>query len=387
MGCLSFRIGDWNIALAEDSKPHELMIELTTECNLNCLHCFRNSMREPFGSMTKETMVRILSEIEKNGVKAVSLSGWGEPLYHPDALWFIEELKKRDVRVLLNTNGILLLDNIEKLVRLGVDVIIVSLDATEPETYAEIRRGGSFDLCIKSLRKLCEAKRKYASNRPLIGIQFTINIMNVYNIHKLSLFARKYGIGLIYLSNLIPVSKKHEELACYQNEECVREFSRQIDILGRKIIDIWNVYVSRCYMIPQQTFQCPFIENRALFIRWDGKVAPCMQYSHDWEFFFDGIGRTIKRVIFGDINTESLMDIWRKDEYAQFRFRVAFGYRPSCFDCTLRDWCSYTFSNESDCYGNTPTCAHCPFARGLVSCPLLTPLRLSRAESWIWEKP
>ena len=104
----SFRIGDWEVSLSKDSKPRELMIELTTECNLNCIHCFRNSMRESFGRMTRDIMERILSEIEITGVKAVSLSGWGEPSCHPDFLWFIKELKTRGVKVLLNTNGTLL---------------------------------------------------------------------------------------------------------------------------------------------------------------------------------------------------------------------------------------------------------------------------------------
>jgi len=379
----TFRIGDWNIALVPDSKPRELMVELTTECNLRCLHCFRNSMNEPFGSMTEGTMERILEEIDNNGIRAVTLSGWGEPLYHPKAIWFIEELKKRDVRVLLNTNGIFLSKHIKKVVELGIDVIVMSIDAVDPVIYARIRKGGSLDACILSLKKLYEAKRELRSDRPLIGIQFTVNTMNVRQISRLSEFARKFGVGLIYLSNIIPVSPAHEKLACYSDEGCIEEFSKQIRIVGKKIVDIWNIYVSKCYMKPQQAFYCPFIDNNAMFIRWDGKVAPCMQYSHDWTFYMKGIRRDIKAVIFGSINNEGVSEIWRKIEYVKFRFRAAFGYKPSCFDCSLEEWCSYTFSNESDCYGNTPTCAHCPFARGLVSCPLLSPLRISKAETWI----
>jgi len=372
----SFRIGDWEVSLSKDSKPRELMIELTTECNLNCVHCFRNSMRESFGRMTRDIMERILSEIEITGVKAVSLSGWGEPLCHPDFLWFIKELKTRGVKVLLNTNGTLLSKFAEDLVKLGVDEIVVSVDAVEPEIYKKIRRGGILSECIGGIKALYDAKRKYVSTKPLVGVQFTINTMNFDQIYKLALFANHLGVGLIYISNIIPVSREHEKLACYSSQRCVEEVLKQIDKLAKELLSFWNIYVVKSYLAPTQSFHCPFIENDALFIRWDGKVAPCMHYSHDWKFVLNGIERNIKKVIFGDIKTQSLIDIWRNPDYIQFRFKAKFGYKPSCFDCELQEWCSYTFSNESDCYGNSPTCAHCPYARGLVSCPLLSGLGL-----------
>ena len=376
MPMCSFRIGDWEVSLSKDSKPRELMIELTTECNLNCIHCFRNSMRESFGRMTRDIMERILSEIEITGVKAVSLSGWGEPSCHPDFLWFIKELKTRGVKVLLNTNGTLLSKFAEDLVKLGVDEIVVSVDAVEPEIYKKIRRGSILSECIGGIKALYDAKRRYVSTKPLVGVQFTINTMNFDQIYKLALFANHLGVGLIYISNIIPVSREHEKLACYSSQRCVEEVLKQIDKLAKELLSFWNIYVVKSYLDPMQSFYCPFIESDALFIRWDGKVAPCMHYSHDWKFVLNGIERNIKKVIFGDIKTQSLIDIWRNPDYVQFRFRAKFGYKPSCLDCELQEWCSYTLSNESDCYGNSPTCAHCPYARGLVSCPLLSGLGL-----------
>ncbi|MCR8472326.1 MAG: radical SAM protein [Crenarchaeota archaeon] len=372
-----FQIGDWEISLVPQSKPRELVIELTTECNLNCLHCFRSSMKEPFGSMSNGTMTRVLEEVSNNNIKAVTLSGLGEPLYHPKALWFIKELKERGARVLLNTNGIFLSKHLNEIIDLGVDALILSIEGLEPETYKLFRIGADLDIAIQCIRGTYSKKRELKSNLPLVGVQFTLTRVNANQIGKLSELIRN-GVGVIIISNIIPISHYYEELACFNDEDCAKLYSEQLEILGRKLVDVWNVFVSRSYTTPQQTFHCPFVENDALFIRWDGKVAPCLHYSHDWVFYMNGTRRSIKSVIFGDVKEESIVDIWRKINYVMFRFKAKFGYKPSCFDCHLRNWCSYTFSNEADCYGNTPTCAHCPLARGLSSCPLVSLVPISK---------
>lgn len=337
-------------------------------------------MREPFGSMTHETMMRILEEIHSNDIRVVTLSGWGEPLYHPKALWFIRELKKRGVRVLLNTNGTFLMRHIDEVINL-VDVVVLSIEGIEPETYKMFRAAADLDTVIQCIRRINDKRRELKSSLPLVGVQLTLTKANVNQISKLADLVKKDGVGLIFISNVIPTSYQHEELSCYTDESCHELYSEQLDILGKNFVDSWNVFISRCYTKPQQAFYCPFIENDAMFVRWDGKVAPCLHYSHDWTFYMNGRKKNVKSAIFGDINNGSVVDIWREIRYVMFRFKVKFGYKPSCFDCDLSNWCSYTISNEADCYGNVPTCAHCPFARGLSTCPLLTLIPTSKIAS------
>jgi len=107
-----------------------------------------------------------------------------------------------------------------------------------------------------------------------------------------------------------------------------------------------------------------------MYIRYDGYVAPCIYYAHNWRNAFFGIEREIHRVLFGNIREKNLLEIWRSPEYALFRFRATFFTQPSCLDCPLAPYCTYTLSNESDCWGNTPTCAHCPYSHDIARCPL-----------------
>jgi radical SAM protein with 4Fe4S-binding SPASM domain len=167
---------------------------------------------------------------------------------------------------------------------------------------------------------------------------------------------------------MLPLTKEMEKsLACYKSESCLshlREFRDKVDLLAPYItIILPNIS-------PVSERRCPFISRQALFVRWDGRVAPCIYYAHSWSHVFDGIRREVKAITFGDINERDLMEIWRDPLYVSFRARVYFFRMPSCLDCPVRNYCLLTLSNESDCWGNSPTCAACPFSHDMVRCPL-----------------
>ena len=42
---------------------------------------------------------------------------------------------------------------------------------------------------------------------------------------------------------------------------------------------------------------------------------------------------------------------------------------PSCTDCKLLSGCAYIDDNEMDCWGNSPSCAECLWARRIIACP------------------
>lgn len=147
------RIGEWIINLADDSHPRELMVETTTYCNYECIHCFRRMTEEPLGSMSLETYRRLLETVSRAQVEKLSFSGWGEPLVHPHIMTMLREAKENGFKVLLNTNGALLSEHAKQIVDIEIDELIVSIDAVNTELYSSIRLKGKLSNVTRGLLK------------------------------------------------------------------------------------------------------------------------------------------------------------------------------------------------------------------------------------------
>lgn len=364
------RLGEWVISVDEGSRPKEAMIEVSMKCNLKCVHCFRNNLLEDLGEMDFSDFKHIIEKLSNVGVRKVVLSGWGEPLVHKDILDMIKLCKDRGFTVLLNTNGTLLNEYVNDIVRLGVDEVVVSIDAVSKDVYEGIRVGGSIDEVTNALLKIKELIISRGLWKPSVSIQFTLTKSNVSELRKLLEYARITGATHVFVSNVIPLSVRGEELsACYLDSECAYEVKK----LGMELAKIsleTKVLITLPNMDVTVERSCPFTSRSALFIRWDGGVAPCIYYAHSWTSVFKGVERKIRAVTFGNVLKESLRSIWLSSDYVAFRFRTYFFSMPSCLDCPLVNYCDYTLSNDSDCWGNSPTCSHCPYSHGMVRCPL-----------------
>lgn len=371
VGTYTQKIGEWFLEYV-DSNPREVMVEVTTSCNYDCIHCFRRSMlnHDINKVMEAEVFKRVLREAEASGVEKISFSGWGEPLTHPEIMDFISLAKGRGFKVLLNTNGYLLLDYVDELFRVGVDEIYVSVDGVSEEVYKLIRRGGVLSRVSEGLIRLKELKLAGNSFKPEIYLQFTLTKLNVHDLLELPEYVKKVGANQAVVSNVIPLTKELErKLSCYGETECSVIINELRDKLAKRVFASGGkISLPNFHHTAERS--CPFVSKNACFIRFDGSVAPCIQYAHSWVSNFASVTRTIKEVIFGNLTKEHLLDIWRKQEYVKFRMNVYFFKMPSCFECGLREYCYITTSNESDCWGNTPTCASCPYSHDVVRCPL-----------------
>jgi len=362
-----FKYGDWELSLSPDSHPRTLMVEISTNCNYNCLHCFRNAVPDfKKCNMSYDTLELILRKGMEAGVSKLVLSGWGEPSSNPKMIEMLRTAKELGFTVALNTNGSALEDMAEELVGLGVDEVFVSIDAYDIKLYRDIRKPGDLSKVMRGLKKLLELKIEKGSVKPQVNAIFTITKLNVGEVSRSIELTRDLGISEIRFSNYIHYPGG-VDLSCIDDEGCLEKLKGELDLVPLKILE-GGVKVVIPNLAPTTYRSCPFFSNRALFIRCDGIVSPCIYYSRNWRTKVLGVERRINEVILGDIKREGLIDIWRKS-YKMF-FRLYFLRLPSCLDCNLVNYCLITRSNETDCWGNKPSCSHCPYLHGLSYCPL-----------------
>jgi len=361
------KIGDWIIEPSQTFNPRELVLEVTTRCNLQCIHCFRFAARGfKYIDMDYDDFKRVIDNAIDSGVIKVVFSGWGEPTVNPYILDMLSYAKSKGLVVVLNTNGVKLVELAEDLVRAGVDELYVSIDAVDVELYEKIRRLGDLSAVSRGLERLFEYKKRVDSRKPIVKTIFTITKLNVDNISKLLNYAVEANIAEVYLNLYIPYEGGIVEISC-EDEECLKALRAQLEKVAVKAINmpvkVWapnlSSYTSR---------YCPFVFNKALFIRSDGKVSPCIYMAYTWTTIVRGVKRRIYEFVIGDALRESLRDVWRRN--VEMVFKLYFNYMPSCIDCELVSWCGYTLSSEVDCWGNRPNCAHCPYHYRFSYCPI-----------------
>jgi MoaA/NifB/PqqE/SkfB family radical SAM enzyme len=361
-----------------------LYIEPTSRCNLSCRTCIRNTWDEPMGDMDEATFGRIAGQFSRfPHLNTVIFGGFGEPTAHPRILDMIRAVKALGLRVEMTTNATLLDDAlIEGLLRERLDMLWVSLDGTTEESFETIREGASFPLVLENVERLARQNGREGHTIE-IGIAFVVMKTNFHDVKHLDRLARSVGARRIVVSHVLPYSEEMEkEMLCLQTLTLETfTFAPGKVELSLPRIDVNNTTKETFFSLFQGfenlTFmgnriavdarRCRFIYERTSFVRWDGKVAPCMGLLHAHRTYLYGLERRVRSHEFGDVREGDLVDIWNSKAYADFREKVkAFDYSP----CHVCGGCSMLESNEEDCYGNTfPACGGCLWAQGVIQCP------------------
>lgn len=147
--------------------PTQVHIDITNGCNAACVTCWDHSplLKVPRPAAWKrrrmplDRFTRLLEQLDAFGsVRAVVVSGMGEPLTHPDAYEMLARVKQRGWHLTLLSN--LLAADIDRLCDSGVDQLLVGVQGATPDTYAAFHPGWNerhfFTMC-KYLRRLSRA--------------------------------------------------------------------------------------------------------------------------------------------------------------------------------------------------------------------------------------
>ena len=110
------------------APPQTVFWDVTSACNLRCVHCYGTSESPSPGELTTFEALRVLDEMAACGVEAVSFSG-GEPLLRKDFIELAAHAGRQGFKsVGVATNGTLIDESMARRLReTGIDVQ-VSID-------------------------------------------------------------------------------------------------------------------------------------------------------------------------------------------------------------------------------------------------------------------
>lgn len=122
-----------------------IRISVTDRCNLRCTYCMPQTCETYLRQeelLTYDEIVKLAEIYRSLGIKNVKLTG-GEPLVREHIEELIFRLKKECSmeKVTLTTNGILLEQQLDDIVKAGLDGVNISLDTLNPEHYNRLTGG------------------------------------------------------------------------------------------------------------------------------------------------------------------------------------------------------------------------------------------------------
>jgi|GEM_PF-218155 len=180
--------------------PYHVQIDLTNDCNNDCIACWCNSPlleEKVLSSEVKkkylplEMVKQLLDDLALAGTKEIYFSGGGEPFMHPQIMEILEYAKKKSFVCYVNTNFTLLTkEKLTKLIDIGVDHLTVSTWAATPQTYAATHPNKSektFEEIRENLRFLNMTKIK----TPYVKLYNVISNRNFFELRDMVSFARE----------------------------------------------------------------------------------------------------------------------------------------------------------------------------------------------------
>lgn len=131
------------------------MIEITSRCNLSCIHCVWK-VKNKYGDMGTDMMNSSLKKVSVWKPKEIVILG-GEPLLRKDILQILENLRKYySGTIYLSTNAILINENNVGNLSILIDKFDISIDGYNEKTCSKIRGKGVFKKVIRGIELLKE---------------------------------------------------------------------------------------------------------------------------------------------------------------------------------------------------------------------------------------
>lgn len=140
------------------APPQTVFWDVTSACNLRCVHCYGTSETPAPGELSTSEALRVIEEMAACGVEAISFSG-GEPLLRKDFIELAAHAGRQGFKsVGVATNGTLIDERMaRRLQSTGIDVQ-VSIDGDSAEIH-DAQRGvpGAFAKALAGIGALREA--------------------------------------------------------------------------------------------------------------------------------------------------------------------------------------------------------------------------------------
>lgn len=289
--------------------PVHVQIIPTNVCNQCCSFCsYRakgyssNETFQTLDSIPREKLLEIVADCESMGVKAIEVTGGGEPLCHPNIVEMCQAILDAEIDLGMVSNGSRWTPELAHVMR-GAKWIRYSIDAGCAATYSTIRKvpATTYDK-VRDAVRLQRSKRGNGAD-PIIGVGFVVTRDNWQEVVDAAARAKADGADNIRIS------------AVFQNEEAryfdafgveAAALCREAESLNDGSFRVFNLFTDRVHDLiegkPDYSY-CGF-QHFCTYIGADQQVYRCcvVAYNH--------IG------LLGSIANQRFSELWQSPQVA-----------------------------------------------------------------------
>ena len=282
-----------------------LYFYLTDGCNLACRHCWLaprlDTTGNRYAALPVELFETAIREAKPLGLSGVKLTG-GEPLLHPHFVRLLEIVRREELSLTIETNGLLCMPEIAaEIAKSPRRSVSVSIDGADAETHEWVRGvPGSF-----------AAARQAVSNLVAAGIRpqviFTVMRGNAGQVDAIVHMAEELGAASVKF-NVVQPTARGEKLHEVQETLRVAELIE----LGRHV---------ELELAPRTNLQIFFDYPQAFralsrIASGDGcgvcGILGILGVIASGHYALCGVGEEVPDLVFGEVGKDMLEVVWRE---------------------------------------------------------------------------
>ena len=337
-----YRANGWIQDASVVPYPRRMIgFSLTNQCNLNCEMCWQvDRTRKLYASY--EMISKTLENIKALGNPPIYMWG-GEPFLHTDIAKIIKKIHDLGLFSIINTNGTLLFNCVDKIIECMPDMIIISIDGTEAVHDKVRNQKGAYQRIIEGIKKLNSIKK----TKPLIAINCVITEDNYKILPEIEQLRNEINGSFLEYQLMMFYSEEEKAIHKRRIKEEFGVDATSIDgyptsmgnvdfnELWKTLEEVTSKSKNRARVFPYKvkTFEnlddyiyhpnkvcdrhCENISS-AMWIEADGTVYPCSNFTD---------------VGVGNVYTSDALDIWNNNSFLDFGDKLNNHLLPICSRC------------------------------------------------------
>jgi len=321
--------------------PIHPVFEVTSNCNLRCLHCHARGGEFRLDELSTRDAKEIIENLaDVREFRTLVFTG-GEPLVRRDIFELMKYASDIGFYTVLATNATLITREVaRKLKEVKIGGIAASIDFVDPVMHDEYRgASGTFE---NTLKGISNALREGL----YIQVNITISKRNFKQLRELTILADKIGAHVILLYQLIPSGRGENLLSETLNSEQFKILMEELHNIQSMINPVtipvglpeYFAYLTKSMdlnpKIASHVFKGCIAGRGMYYIKPNGDVWPC----------------PFLPISAGNLKEKSAKEIWRSPVFNMFRDRSRL--KGHCSRCIYRDVCggcrarAYAYTND-----------------------------------------